>query len=57
MNQETNEQFLARMILAYYEGRALQMEDEDIARLRDLAENGPGPVPVHNVAPQEGSMQ
>lgn len=57
MNSETNEQFLARMLLAYYEGRALQVEDHDLARLRDLAENGPGPVPASNVAPQEGSMQ
>jgi hypothetical protein len=40
---ETDVQFLARMLLSVKEGD--QVHGSDAMRLRDLANNGPGPVP------------
>lgn len=40
---ETNDQFLARMILSTREGG--QITNADAQRLSDLAQFGPGPVP------------
>lgn len=51
---ETNDQFLARMILATREGG--QITNADAVRLSDLAQFGPGPVPTMAEARVDGSI-